>query len=120
MRSGAIPDVEGSLLRDGFTFTGFGREGTDGSGNFTLSTVDPGPTQPGSAPFISLCVFARGLLNRLFTRIYLPEDEAALAADPLLSQLPADRRKTLIPRPARRTGASASTSASRATTRPCS
>ncbi|MGO1399328.1 MAG: protocatechuate 3,4-dioxygenase subunit alpha [Brevibacterium yomogidense] len=94
--SGAIPDVEGSLLRDGFTFTGFGREGTDGSGNFTLSTVDPGPTQPGSAPFISLCVFARGLLNRLFTRIYLPEDEAALAADPLLSQLPADRRKTLI------------------------
>ncbi len=94
--SGAIPDAEGSLVRDGFTFTGFGREGTDGSGNFTFSTVDPGPTTPGAAPFISLCIFARGLLSRLFTRIYLPEDETALAADPLLSQLPEERRKTLI------------------------
>ena len=43
-----------------------------------------------------LTVFARGLLNRLFTRIYLPEDTAALAADPLLASLPEDRRKTLI------------------------
>ncbi|HLR44954.1 MAG TPA: protocatechuate 3,4-dioxygenase subunit alpha [Brevibacterium sp.] len=94
--TGAVPDAEGSLHRDGFTFTGFGREGTDGSGTFTFSTVDPGPTAPGAAPFISLCVFARGLLNRLFTRIYLPEDEAALAADPLLSRLPAHRRRTLI------------------------
>ena len=32
----------------------------------------------------------------LFTRIYLPGDEAALAADPLLSGLDAARRDTLI------------------------
>lgn len=94
--NGVIPQVAGSLDRDGFTFTGFGRVSTDGAGHYTFSTVDPGPTEAGAAPFISLCVFARGLLNRVFTRIYLPEDEAALAADPLLSQLPADRRKTLI------------------------
>ncbi|NKX50845.1 protocatechuate 3,4-dioxygenase subunit alpha, partial [Arthrobacter deserti] len=42
--------------------------------------------------------FARGLLNRLFTRIYLPEDTEALAGDALLSSLPEDRRRTLIAR----------------------
>ena len=43
-------------------------------------------------------MFARGLMNRLFTRVYLPEDEAALAKDPLLSSLEPDRRQTLIAR----------------------
>jgi protocatechuate 3,4-dioxygenase alpha subunit len=37
-------------------------------------------------------------MNRLFTRVYLPEDEAALAKDPLLSSLDPDRRRTLIAR----------------------
>ena len=55
-------------------------------------------TEPGRAAFITLTVFARGLLNRLFTRIYLPEDTAALAADPLLRSLPEERRRTLIAR----------------------
>ena len=41
-------------------------------------------------------MFARGLLDRLRTRIYLPESEASLAADPLLSSLPAERRATLV------------------------
>ena len=41
-------------------------------------------------------MFARGLLDRLRTRIYLPESEASLAADPLLSSLPAERRDTLV------------------------
>lgn len=93
---GNVPQQEGALKRDGYTFTGFGREATDGSGHYNFSTVNPGPTEPGSAPFISMCVFARGLLNRLFTRIYLPDDADALAADPLLSKLPEDRRHTLI------------------------
>lgn len=96
--TGAIPRAEGSLDRDGFTFTGFGRAATDGSGRYTFSTVDPGPVDPGAAPFISMCVFARGLLNRLFTRIYLPGDEAVLASDPLLSSLPEERRRTLVAR----------------------
>jgi protocatechuate 3,4-dioxygenase alpha subunit len=39
-------------------------------------------------------VFARGLLNRLFTRAYLPGEH--LADEPLLTSLPADRRGTLI------------------------
>lgn len=43
-----------------------------------------------------MCVFARGLLVHLFTRIYLPGDEAVLAADPLLARVPAERRDTLV------------------------
>jgi protocatechuate 3,4-dioxygenase alpha subunit len=43
-----------------------------------------------------VCVFARGLLVHLYTRIYLPGDDAALAADPLLAQVDEARRSTLI------------------------
>ena len=32
-----------------------------------------------------MTVFARGLLDRLFTRVYLPAEPQVLAADPLLS-----------------------------------
>ena len=67
-------------------------------GAYSFTTVAPGPTEPGAAPFIAMTVFARGLLNRLFTRIYLPEDQEALERDPLLSSVPADRRETLIAR----------------------
>ena len=70
----------------------------DPEGRFSFSTVEPGPTEAGRARFISVVVFARGLLNRLFTRIYLPEDQEALERDPLLSSVPADRRETLIAR----------------------
>lgn len=93
---GNIPQRTGSLVRDGYTFTGWGRVPVDNTGNYTFTTVNPGPVREGAAPFISLLVFARGLLNKLHTRIYLPEDEAALAADPLLSSLPEERRRTLI------------------------
>lgn len=93
---GAVPRETGSLRRNGFTFTGFGRAAVDPEGEFSFSTVNPGPTEAGKAPFISVVIFARGLLNRLFTRIYLPEDTAALAADPLLSSLDEDERTRLI------------------------
>ncbi len=94
--NGTVVSRDGSLVRDGYTFTGFGRVPVDNVGHYTFTTVNPGPTEEGKAPFIMLTVFARGLLNRLFTRIYLPEDTEALANDPLLTSLPADRRKTLI------------------------
>ena len=93
---GNVASADGSLVRDGYTFTGWGRVPVDNVGHYTFTTVNPGPTEEGKAPFIMLTVFARGLLNRLFTRIYLPEDTEALANDPLLTSLPADRRKTLI------------------------
>lgn len=94
--NGEIVSETGSLHRDGWTFTGFGRQPVDNVGRYNFTTVNPGPTEPGTAPFIQMVVFARGLLNRLFTRIYLPDDAEALANDPLLSSLPEDRRKSLI------------------------
>ena len=95
---GRVVHQAGSMVRDGYTFTGWGRGAVNHAGRYTFTTVDPGPTEAGAAPFIAVAVFARGLMNRLFTRIYLPEDEAALAADPLLSSLAPDRRGTLIAR----------------------
>lgn len=95
---GNIVSRTGSLVRDGYTFTGWGRCAVGNSGVYTFTTVNPGPTKPGAAAFISVAVFARGLMNRLFTRIYLPENEEALAKDPLLSSLDPERRKTLIAR----------------------
>ena len=56
----------------------------------------PGPTD-GAAPFFAITVFARGLLNRLFTRAYVP-DHPLLETDRLLASLPADRRETLVAR----------------------
>lgn len=94
--NGQIPQKDGSLIRDGFTFTGWGRVAVDNVGHYTFQTVNPGATDEGKAPFIMLVVFARGLLNRLFTRIYLPEDTAALENDWLLKSLPQDRRNSLI------------------------
>ena len=67
--SGHVPEVAGSMRRDGTTFTGWGRSSTDPTGHYWFSTVEPGPTTAGSAPFIAVTVFARGLLNRLFTRV---------------------------------------------------
>jgi protocatechuate 3,4-dioxygenase, alpha subunit len=94
--AGAVVQRPGSLNRDGWTFTGWGRAGTDNAGEWSFSTLRPGPGRAGGAPFFALTVFARGLLDRLRTRIYLPGDDAALAADPLLAALPADRRDTLV------------------------
>jgi protocatechuate 3,4-dioxygenase alpha subunit len=93
---GSVPSATGSLHRDRHTFTGWGRASVDREGHYTFTTVNPGATAPGSAPFIALVVFARGLLNKLHTRIYLPDDADALAADPLLRSLPADERATLV------------------------
>ncbi|SEQ52987.1 MULTISPECIES: protocatechuate 3,4-dioxygenase subunit alpha [Micrococcaceae] len=95
---GRIVQKTGSLVRDGYTFTGWGRGAVGNSGVYTFTTVNPGPTKPGAAAFISVAIFARGLTNRLFTRIYLPEDTEALANDPLLTSLEPERRTTLIAR----------------------
>src|SRR5215210_2180037 len=69
-------------------FSGFGRSGTDAGGEFSFLTVKPGPV-PGpdgrpQAPHVWVSVFARGLLKRLVTRVYFPDEEAANAADPVL------------------------------------
>lgn len=95
-QNGNISQEPGSLRRDGFTFTGWGRTATDNTGRYSFTTVAPGSGSGDHAPFIAMTVFARGLLNRLFTRVYLPDDDAALTSDRLLASLPSARRSTLI------------------------
>ncbi|WOX14006.1 protocatechuate 3,4-dioxygenase subunit alpha [Streptomyces sp. N50] len=89
------PASGGYLGRNGVEFTGWGRIQTDANGHWYARTLRPG-ARGGNAPYLSACVFARGLLVHLFTRVYLPGDDAALAADPLLSGLDPARRGTLI------------------------
>ena len=97
---GRIPAEPGSIVRRPGGFSGFGRTGTDDDGFFAFTTLPPAPLRDGAAPFFAVAVFARGLLSVLFTRIYLPGDQAALAADPLLSRLEPERRTTVIAREA--------------------
>ena len=82
------------------TFKGFGRSETKGSG-FSFRTVKPGavtgPDGKIQAPHINVSVFARGILLRMFTRIYFA-GEAANTTDPILTLVPADRRATLVAR----------------------
>lgn len=94
--TGAVVQQQGSLKRDGWTFTGWGRASTDDNGHYSFSTLRPGPTAPGRPALFTITVFARGLTNRLFTRAYLPEDSDALAADPLLASLSEEERMTMI------------------------
>lgn len=97
--TGRVIQQQGSLRRDGWTFTGFGRTATDNLGQYCFTTVLPGAPGPGRASFIAMTIFARGLLNRLFTRVYLPGDDDALVGDPLLSSLDPQRRDTLMASP---------------------
>jgi protocatechuate 3,4-dioxygenase alpha subunit len=82
-------------------FHGFGRSGTAEDGSFEFLTVKPGtvPSPSGElqAPHLVVSVFARGLLKRLATRMYFP-DEPANATDPVLSGLDEAERGTLVAR----------------------
>lgn len=77
-------------------FKGFGRSQTP-EGVYCFLTVKPGAAAADRAPHINIGVFARGIVKRLFTRLYF-EDEAANDADAVLALVPADRRDTLIAR----------------------
>ena len=72
-------------------FLGFGRCATDAEGRWVVRTLKPGPLPAPDggleAPHLDVSVFARGLLNRLVTRIYFPDEADANAADPLLASI---------------------------------
>lgn len=79
----------------------FGRCPTDDDGRYRIVTVRPAPLPSGDgateAPHIDVSVFARGLLDRVVTRIYFPDEPDANAADPVLSSITErPRRDTLI------------------------
>jgi len=94
-------DPRGQMPPEVKAFRGFGRSMTDADGTYRIVTLRPGPLPaPGGgteAPHIDVSVFARGLLDRVVTRIYLPDETEANMADPVLNSIgdPA-RRQTLI------------------------
>jgi protocatechuate 3,4-dioxygenase, alpha subunit len=90
-------------------FRRFGRCPTDAQGRYQIFTLrpgalpapealpEPGAAGPIEAPHLDVSVFARGLLDRVVTRIYFPDEEKANAADPVLLSIDdPDRRSTLI------------------------
>jgi len=91
---GEIPQRAGSINRDGYTFTGFGRSATDAVGHYQFTTIEPGSGAGGATPFFAVALFSRGLLGTLRTRIYLPECNAE--TDPFLALLDPQRRAGAI------------------------
>jgi len=82
-------------------FLGFGRIPTREDGSFRFGTIKPGrvagPDGKLQAPHLVVSVFMRGLLRRLVTRIYFPDDPAN-SEDFALNLVEASRRGTLIAR----------------------
>jgi protocatechuate 3,4-dioxygenase, alpha subunit len=70
---------------------GFRRVPSDERGAFRFEL----PVANTGAPLAYVTLFARGLLKHQFSAVFL-EGDAGLADAPLLAQVPADRRATLI------------------------
>ena len=99
--AGRVLDGEGTPLGDALVETWqidghFGRCATDADGRWTMRTVKPPPvaTRDGTpqAPHLVISVFARGLLDRVVTRLYFGDEVEANAADPTLAAVGDDRR----------------------------
>jgi protocatechuate 3,4-dioxygenase, alpha subunit len=98
---GQIVDGDGRPVPDAIleAWSGdqFARARSDPEGVFHFTMVKPLPGE-GEAPHLDVFVFARGLLRQLLTRIYFPDEAQANSTDPVLEQVPAGRRPTLIAR----------------------
>ncbi len=82
-------------------FRGFGRSSmADNDGEFAVCTLKPGRVPDGAgglqAPHVDVSLFSQGLLDRLVTRMYFPDEAEANAEDPVLLSLPEERRPTLV------------------------
>jgi len=84
-------------------FRGYARAQTL-TGEYGVFTLKPGRVPDGEgglqAPHVDVSVFARGLLDRVVTRIYFADEAEANAQDDVLRSLPDDEsRQTLIAQP---------------------
>jgi protocatechuate 3,4-dioxygenase alpha subunit len=93
--------VDGRFDNPGFR--GFGRCPTDAGGRYRIRTLKPAALSTGDgrtqAPHVDVSVFARGLLDRVVTRVYFADEPDANAADPVLSTVDFERRATLTAQP---------------------
>jgi protocatechuate 3,4-dioxygenase alpha subunit len=93
-------DPRGAMSPSPAGFRGFGRCGTDVEGRWHITTVKPAalpaPNGTVEAPHLDISVFARGLLERVVTRLYFPDEGALNDTDPVLSAVDPARRSTLI------------------------
>jgi protocatechuate 3,4-dioxygenase, alpha subunit len=86
-------------------FRGFARSHTvQPAGEYGVLTLKPGRVDDGTgglqAPHVDVSVFARGLLDRVVTRIYFADEAAANAEDDVLRSLPDEEsRQTLLAQP---------------------
>jgi protocatechuate 3,4-dioxygenase, alpha subunit len=86
-------------------FRGFARSHTSQPpGEFAVFTLKPGRVPDGEgglqAPHLDVSVFARGMLDRVVTRIYFADEAEANAEDAVLRSLPDDEaRGTLLAQP---------------------
>jgi protocatechuate 3,4-dioxygenase, alpha subunit len=98
--SGQVLDGDGQPVRDALVETwqpeGVARSATDDEGQFAVLVLKPSSAAPASAPHIDVSVFARGLLTRLVTRVYFPDESAANDADAVLRTLTPEERATLV------------------------
>ena len=81
-------------------FRGYARAHTvDPRGEYGVFTLKPGRVPDGEgglqAPHIDVSVFARGILDRVVTRIYFADEADANAEDVVLRGLSEDQRRTL-------------------------
>ena len=94
------PDDPASALNPP-AFCGFGRLSSDKDGVCSFETIRPGrfstPSDRFQASHINVCVFARGLLRQIYTRVYF-EGDPDLDRDVVLAEVPADRRASLTAR----------------------
>lgn len=93
------PRVAGESTVEGFR--GLGRAFADETGTAVFYTCVPGKVEDvadleGEAPHLRIGVFARGILERLYTRMYFPEFTAENAADPVLNMVDESRRHLLV------------------------
>jgi protocatechuate 3,4-dioxygenase alpha subunit len=95
---GRYADGQGEHLGSSASI-GFGRVPTDGEGAFGFRTHKPGrvvgPSGTLQAPHLNVCLFMRGLLKPVRTRMYFPADPSN-ADDPILALVPPARRSSLI------------------------
>jgi protocatechuate 3,4-dioxygenase alpha subunit len=102
-------DADGKYLRPADpaapvrpAFSGFGRLPTGADGSCQFETIRPGRVRDEGgrlqAPHINVCLFSRGLLRQIYTRVYF-EGDRDLDDDAVLAFVPPDRRHTLLATP---------------------